>query len=97
MLEAYVAAGFDPRSFWGLTMRLYQVHMLGARRRLQSEADARLTQAWLTVALGNQRRLPKLKSLLKRHESQDPELALRSLSARLPKITIEDWRARQRG
>ncbi|OWJ69822.1 hypothetical protein CDV50_16000 [Haematobacter massiliensis] len=96
MLEAYVAAGFDPRAFWGLTMRLYQVHMLGARRRLESEADARLTQAWLTAALGKQRKLPKLKTLLKRDEPQDPEFALRSLSARLPKITMEDWRARQR-
>lgn len=77
-------------------MRAYQVQMDGARRRMRRERDASVSQAWLTAALSRTDKLPKLEKLLSDRPPADPAFALRSLSARLPKITLAEWQARQR-
>jgi len=46
-----VAAGFDPSAFWGLTFRLYDLHMQGAIRRIERETEAMNRQAYNTAAL----------------------------------------------
>jgi hypothetical protein len=51
MLEGYVSAGFSPELFWGLTPRMYLVHMRGARVRLEREQSERAWLAWHTAYL----------------------------------------------
>lgn len=47
----YIAAGFDPAAFGRLTPRLYQLHMNGAIKRIERDADLRNHQAYNTAAL----------------------------------------------
>ena len=35
----YLAAGFQPDGFWRLTFRQYDLHMTGAARRIEREAE----------------------------------------------------------
>lgn len=51
LLIDYVAAGFDPAAFWGLTPRLFDLHMQGAIRRMEREADGRNLQTYNGAAL----------------------------------------------
>lgn len=96
MLEAYVAAGFDPSDFWALTLRLYQIHMRGASARIRREQDQARSIAWLTVMLDRQKKLPKLDQIVQREaEIIDVDFRLRSVKARLPSITLAEWSARQ--
>lgn len=60
MLTAYASAGFDPAHFWGLTPRLYVLHMNGARDRLEMEQRNRAWLAWHVEALHRQKKLPDL-------------------------------------
>jgi hypothetical protein len=59
-----VAAGFDPGRFWQITPMEADREMKGAMRRLEREADERMSLAWHIVALDRTRKLPKLESLL---------------------------------
>ncbi|MBR9840208.1 MAG: hypothetical protein GYB50_20295 [Rhodobacteraceae bacterium] len=100
MLEDYVAAGFDPAAFWSLTPRLYLAQMRGARRRMEEQDTGSLHLAWLTAALMRTQKFPSLKKLLRRHGARDTADDLKSkltaLSSTLPKVTMEEWRARKR-
>jgi len=58
LLQAYVAAGFDPAAFWSLTPRLYFVQMQGARDRLQREQRDRSWLAWHVAALMRADQIP---------------------------------------
>lgn len=51
LLLNYIAAGFSPADFWGLTIRLYDLHMRGAMQRLKRESESRNRQAYNTAAL----------------------------------------------
>lgn len=47
----YVAAGFDPAAFWGITPRLFDLHMRGAVKRLEREAETLNRHAYNSAAL----------------------------------------------
>lgn len=47
----YTAAGFCPQGFWGLTFRLYDLHMQGAAKRISRELEVSNRLAWNTAAL----------------------------------------------
>jgi hypothetical protein len=61
MLRSYVAAGFDPTIFWGLTPRLYLAHMRGASERLEQEQQSRAWAVWHVEALRRSDKLPDFK------------------------------------
>lgn len=46
-----MSAGFDPAAFWGLTLRLFDLHMQGALRRMEREAESGNRLAYNTAAL----------------------------------------------
>lgn len=46
-----MAAGLSPETFWGLTFRLYDLHMQGAAKRISREIEISNRQAWNTAAL----------------------------------------------
>jgi hypothetical protein len=95
MLAGYVSLGFDPAAFWGLTLRMYMAHTKGAMQRLEREHGERAWQAWMTAALPLMKKMPRLEELTKRNREK-PDIAFRLsvLSASLPRITQEEWRAR---
>lgn len=96
MLENYVAAGFDPTGFWGLTLRLYQIHMRGAAARIGREQEQAKSMAWLAAALSRSKKFPKLDEIVQREaEVIDVDFRLRAVRARLPSITLAEWSARQ--
>ena len=59
-----MAAGFEPGRFWQITPKEVDREMLGARKRLEREADERMSLAWHIVALDRTKKLPKLETLL---------------------------------
>jgi hypothetical protein len=61
---AWVEAGFDPARFWMITPKEFDREMRGARKRLEREADERMSLAWHIVALDRTKKLPKLETLL---------------------------------
>lgn len=92
-----MAAGFSPADFWGLTFRLYQIHMQGARARIQREADQGKALAWLVAKLSRVDKIPPLERLLRQEgEVVDLEFRLGKMKAGLPTITMAEWRNRQR-
>ncbi|WOI54956.1 hypothetical protein [Palleronia sp. LCG004] len=98
MLRAYVEAGFDPGTFWGLTPRLYLAHMRGAAQRFEREGRSSAELAWMTATLSRAEKIPPLAKLLRgKPEKMSPDelrVRLKALSKALPKITQEEWRAR---
>ena len=46
-----MAAGFDPAAFWCITPRLYDLHMRGALKRLEREAETINRHAYNSAAL----------------------------------------------
>lgn len=94
-MTGYISLGFDPVSFWGLTLRLYIAHTDGAKMRLEREHNERAWQAWMTAALPGMKKFPKLAELtIRKNEKIDVAFRLRVLSASLPTITQAEWRAR---
>lgn len=59
-----MSAGLDPERFWQITPKEVDREMQGARRRLEREADERMSLAWHIVALDRTKKLPKLETLL---------------------------------
>jgi hypothetical protein len=59
-----VAAGLEPGRFWLITPREVDREMRGTKRRLEREADERMSLAWHIVALDRTKKLPKLETLL---------------------------------
>jgi hypothetical protein len=59
-----VAAGFEAGRFWQITPKEFDREMRGARKRLEREADERMSLAWHIVALDRVKKLPKLDTLL---------------------------------
>lgn len=51
LLIDYVSAGLDAGAFWGLTYRLYDLHMRGAAKRIEREIELSNRQAYNTAAL----------------------------------------------
>jgi len=51
LLVDYVAAGFDPAAFWGLTLRLFDLHLQGAIKRFTREAEVTNLQTYNSAAL----------------------------------------------
>ncbi|MBR9893332.1 hypothetical protein GYB14_16660 [bacterium] len=74
--------------------------MRGARRRLEARETETLHHAWLTAALTRAQKFPSLKKLLRRlgarDNTEDLQVKLTALSLSLPKVTMEEWRARKR-
>lgn len=56
-----MAAGFDPGSFWGLTLRLFDLHMRGAVKRIEREAEISNRHAWNNAAMTGAAMSGKLK------------------------------------
>ncbi|WP_136685699.1 hypothetical protein [Falsirhodobacter xinxiangensis] len=95
MLEAYIEAGFDPASFWSLTLRLFQIHMRGAQARIRRDQQQATTTAYLTAGLTRIKKLPKLKDLLRQPgEKMDVGIALGLVRETLPRVTLAEWQAR---
>lgn len=99
MLRAYVAAGFPPGDFWGLTPRLYLAHMLGASDRLEREHRNTAWLAWHVEALHRAKKLPEAKQFMsgggtRAEEQGQVAIRLGCLRASLPRITQAQWRAR---
>lgn len=46
-----MSAGLDPGQFWGLTFRTYDLHMTGAGRRIERQADMLNRHSWGTAAM----------------------------------------------
>lgn len=59
----WVEAGFGPDAFWHQTPHTFALAMTGVRKRLESEADARITQAWESAAFNAAAQAGKLKPL----------------------------------
>lgn len=98
MLERYVEAGLDPGAFWGLSLRLYQIHMRGASARIERQQDEAKAMAWLNAGLARATKLPPLAKVLERPGKEgDVEFRLRAVTARLPAITMAEWAARHGG
>ncbi|MBD9525206.1 hypothetical protein [Paracoccus sp. PAR01] len=96
MLERYIEAGHQAEAFWGLTLRLYQIHMQGAAVRIQRDHDHAKAMAWLTAGLSRAAKMPKLDRLLQRDgEIIDTGFRLSTIKAQLPVITMAEWAARQ--
>ena len=74
----WVSLGFDAQRFWQITPKEFDREMRGARKRLEREADERMSLAWHIVALDRTKKLPKLETLLisgksPRGKAQTPE------------------------
>lgn len=65
MLTAWVAVGFDPARFWEITMGEAEREMRGAAKRMEREANERVSLAWHIVALDRSKKLPRLETLLR--------------------------------
>lgn len=73
-----MSLGFDAARFWHITPKELDREMRGARKRLEREADERMSLAWHIVALDRTKKLPKLETLLiggksPRGKAQTPE------------------------
>lgn len=85
-----MAAGFDPVAFWQITPRLFDLHMRGATKRLQREAEIENRSAYNTAALTGGAmagRLPRYESVFRqplragaRQSSEVLEANLRALA-----------------
>jgi hypothetical protein len=64
MLQSYIEAGFSPTEFWTLSPRLYLIHMLGARSRMQREHSDRAWLAWHAAYLPNLKKPIGLRELI---------------------------------
>lgn len=64
MLEAYIAAGFVPETFWKLTPKLYWIYMKGARVRLVQDHNRAAWLAWHSAYLPRTQKPVKLASML---------------------------------
>lgn len=94
MLEAYIAAGFDPAGFMKLTPRLYMVYMQGAQKRLKREQHDRIELAWTIAMLMRAKKIPSIKTLLAEPKPLSGNQALAMIRARtrnLPKRTWQEW------
>ena len=56
-----MAAGFDPDAFWRLTLRLYDLHMQGAVKRIERETEISNRHAWNNAAMTGAAMSGKLK------------------------------------
>lgn len=87
MHVAWIAAGFGPARFWMITPREAEREMLGAQKRLEREANERMSLAWHIVALDRTKKLPKLETLLikengrigRRQTPEDHLVAMKSI------------------
>lgn len=74
----WIAAGFDAERFWQITPKEVDREMHGYLRRMEREADERMSLAWHIVALDRTKKLPKLETLMisgrkRRTKAQTPE------------------------
>lgn len=70
-----MAAGFDPRAFWSLTPRLFDLHMRGAVKRIERDLDAQHRLAYHTAALSGMAMagaLPAFEEVFKHRRVQPP-------------------------
>jgi hypothetical protein len=63
MLQSYIEAGFSPTDFWTITPKLYLIHMLGARARLERDHNNMAWLAWHTAYLPNMKKPISLQEL----------------------------------
>ncbi|UFS65276.1 hypothetical protein [Paracoccus denitrificans] len=82
-----------------ITPRLLLFEMDAARARIERQEDVILTAAWASAALQRVKKLPKLSEMLRRgpKPKQDLRMYLDGAKARLPAITMDQWRARAGG
>lgn len=97
----WIAAGFDPDTFWRQTPRAVQRALRGAsRRRREALADA-VTSGWIAAHGGKEDVQAFLASLDDRPRAPlSPEAmgrALRNMAQKMAVISMEDYRARLRG
>lgn len=94
-------AGFDPAAFWGLTPRLYMIHMRGARKRIEMQAMADRALAFNTAALTRAKKLPNWRDFIAggKETARGPAALamLRAHAARLPKRSWAEWQKHSSG
>lgn len=69
-----------------------------AQERLKKNQSLAITAAWIGAALQRSKKLPKLDELMpreRRSDRQDLQMYMGRMRATLPRITLEEWRARQ--
>lgn len=59
-----------PQEFWDLTPIELENYISGSIHRFEIENDRSITNAWLTVGLDRQKRLPELQSILSKRETK---------------------------
>jgi hypothetical protein len=82
-------------AFWGLTPRLYMIHMQGARERAQAQAQVFRVLAYNTAALTRTKKMPSPRDFIGGRENKLRGRAaldqLRAYAARLPKRSWAEW------
>ncbi|MDS9468212.1 hypothetical protein RGQ15_11605 [Paracoccus sp. MBLB3053] len=79
-----------------ITPRLLLIELDAASKRIERQDELVLTAAWASAALQRARKLPKLAELLRRgsDRKQDLRMYLDGARARLPTITMDQWRSK---
>jgi len=60
LLKNYIAAGFDPAAFWGLTPREYAIHLEGAELREQRARSL----VWWTAMMPHMKKPPSFEKFV---------------------------------
>lgn len=94
LLENYVAAGFDPAAFWGLSPRLYVAHMAGAQRRAEMAHNDAMRLAYTTAVLTRVKTMPKLEKLMVRKVKHQRRQSREELQAMCNALAIA-WGAKK--
>lgn len=97
MCADYIGFGLPPDRFWDLTPRLYIVELDGVARRFERERKDRTELAWQTAMLTRVDKMPRLETLWGQDVAPKQTAikgVLAVLSQEMPKITLDDWRAR---
>lgn len=96
LLADATKAGLSPLEFWDMTLREVDVWLRGVAWRAEQEQQRTLALAWHIAALGRQKRLQSLRSLLRpRSKARSIPISERRKEFAELKATYVDHRARR--
>jgi hypothetical protein len=67
-MEHVALVGIKPMEFYEMTPREIENYVNGQIRRIEIDHEMSITNAWLSVVLERQKRLPKLEELIKKKQ-----------------------------
>lgn len=94
-----MSAGLDPGQFWTLTFRTYDLHMTGAGRRIERQADMLNRHSWGTAAMTGAAmggKLPKFEKVFRPRIKQGAAQSAEVLEANI-KALAAAWGAKPAG